>query len=157
MRFQVKGALGGGGGGGGGGIRYPCPPFGSRKVDSLQGVDTETQCTFSEDVEKKKGKLWRRQKKTQGSMEEAAKWRKHDKRNTAAGRQGKSKVPVQTGVEKVGTKNPTYIRNIPSTSSSALDSSNGWTVMEFPARLSSCISSVKHHHQSLSVSSRTHH
>ena len=73
----------------------------------------------------------------------------------AAGRQGKRQV--QTGVEKVGTKNPTYITNIPSTSSSALESSNGWTVIEFPARLSSCISSEKHHHQSLSVSSRTHH
>ena len=43
----------------------------------------------------------------------------------------------------------TYIRNSPSTSSSALESSNGWAVTGLLARLSSCISSVKHRQESL--------
>ena len=90
MRFQVKGA---GEGWGGGGIRYPCPPFGSRKVDSLPWVDTETQCTFSEDVEMKKQKnagggrkrhreVWRKQQRerfresmTKGTLQQADKER----------------------------------------------------------------------------------
>ena len=152
MRFQVKGA-----GEGWGGHQISLPSLWEQKSRLFAvGGYRNAVYIFRGCRKEKEKKCWWRQKKAQGSMEEAAE-RKLDKRNTAAGRQGKSKMLVQTGVEKVGTKKPTYITNIPSTSSSALESSNGWTVIEFPARLSSCISSVKHHHQSLSVSSLRHH